>query len=171
MIFNDTKIKQWASSGGVTPFDPDLVNPASLDLRLGQFYRKPVFKDDHYQWSAEIVIPKIGLAIYPDDCFLCHSLETTSIPTNASAKLLPKSRTSRKLIEILNMGYGDPGFIGQWVFPLKSHWPEKIILHTGDRIAQITLEECLDHAARPYEKTGHYQNQTGAQPAWEDYGK
>ncbi len=171
MIFNDRQLIVWASSGGVTPFDPDLVNPASLDLRLGQFYRKPIFKTDRYQWSDEILIPKIGLALYPDDFLLCHSLETTSIPTNAVAKLFLKSSAGRKGIEHLHAGYGDPGFIGQWTFELKSHWLAKIILRTGDRLMQITLEECTGHAARPYGKTGHYQNQTGAQPSWENYGK
>jgi deoxycytidine triphosphate deaminase len=35
MIWNDKKILEWAQAGGVTPFDAACVNPASLDLRLG----------------------------------------------------------------------------------------------------------------------------------------
>ena len=41
MIWNDERIAQWASNGGVTPFDAACVNPASLDLRLGDEIRHP----------------------------------------------------------------------------------------------------------------------------------
>ncbi len=168
MIFTDKQIKFWAESGGVTPYDPACVNPASLDLRLGDFYRKPVSDNGHYIWSTEIAISrKNGFALYPGDFVLCHSLECTHIPTNAVAKLFLKSSAGRRGLEHLHAGYGDPGFIGQWTFELKNHWPEKIILKPGDRLLQITLEECIDHATKSYGETGHYQNQTGAQPNYD----
>lgn len=41
MFWNDERLHNWASRNGVTPYDRTLINPASLDLRLGDFYRLP----------------------------------------------------------------------------------------------------------------------------------
>ncbi len=212
MIYTDRELRVWAEGGGVSPFDDTCVNPASIDLRLGGFYREPVkpldkyrtclfkemndllslslYRDENwhktqgmsqmvdlvkrfsipdvemFKWSEQRPIPQDGLRLSRFDFILCHSLEVTKIPLNAVAKLFLKSSAGRRGIEHLHAGYGDPGFEGQWTFELFSHWPGDIVIKPGDRLLQITLEECSGVVEVPYGKTGHYQAQEGATVAW-----
>lgn len=118
MIWNDARIKEWASSGGVTPYDASLVNPASLDLRLGNQIRLP-----QARWSMLWNQP-IGrktpaselwtdatefdtVILLPGQFVLCHSLEYTTLPANASAQLISKSSTGRIGLEHLHCLHGD----------------------------------------------------------------
>ena len=126
MIWNDSKISAWAASGGVTPFDESCVNPASLDLRLGNQIREP-----HRCWShmSEIdirqhiergdidALPKWDEArtfevfwLYPKRFVLCHSLELVRIPVTVASILVLKSSWGRKGLNHSHSGWGDPGF-------------------------------------------------------------
>lgn len=162
MIWADHQIYSWARSGGLTPFDPSCINPASIDLRLGDTYREPVLsKDFGYIWGDEQYIPDEGLALTPGCFVLCCSLEYTSIPNNAAAKLFLKSTTGRSGIEHLHAGFGDPGFEGNWTFELTNHWPGPVYVYSGQRLFQLTLESLESQPTETYAKTGRYFKQTG----------
>jgi deoxycytidine triphosphate deaminase len=126
MIWNDEKIAAWASAGGVTPFDESCVNPASLDLRLGNKIREP-----HRCWShlSEIdmrqhiesgdidTMPKWDESktfevfwLYPKRFVLCHSLELVRIPVTVASILVLKSSQGRLGLNHSHSGWGDPGF-------------------------------------------------------------
>lgn len=116
MIWNDRLISEWAATGGITPFAGDCVNPASLDLRLGNTIREP-----HEIWSylsavdMECKIKDGSIETLPlwGDAFefteywlmphgkgsnfiLCHSLEFVNIPDDMAAILYSKSSTGRR---------------------------------------------------------------------------
>jgi deoxycytidine triphosphate deaminase len=42
MVWDDEKIKRWATNGGVRNFDEKLVNSASIDLRMSEFVARPI---------------------------------------------------------------------------------------------------------------------------------
>lgn len=174
MIWNDTKIREWAESGGVTPFDSKCVNPASLDLRLGNEIRvaqrswslhhpdfvtkrTPANKiwEDAHQFQRFVLMP--------GQLVLCHSMEYTHIPDNACAMLLSKSSTGRIGLEHLHAGWGDCGFAGEWVFELKNLalWPIELV--AGERYMQLVLMSMEAAPERTYDTTGRYQGQRGAQ--------
>lgn len=118
MIWNDRLIREWAETGGVTPYAAELVNPASLDLRLGEQIRIP-----QQCWSllgGETVGKKTPatqlwqepetfttFTLWPGHLVLCHSLEYTRIPPSACATLLCKSSTGRLGLEHLHCLSGD----------------------------------------------------------------
>lgn len=172
MIWNDEAIVRWASAGGVTPFDPKLVNPASLDLRLGGAIRIA-----QRSWSLhhpEFVTKKTPPAkiwedahqferfvLMPGQLVLCHSMECTHIPDDACAMLLSKSSTGRMGLEHLHAGWGDPGFEGEWVFELKNLalWPIELV--AGERYMQLVFMSMTAAPARSYNVTGRYQGQRG----------
>lgn len=172
MIWNDRKIYEWASTGGVTPYAADLVNPASLDLRLGDSIRIP-----QQCWSllgGETIGKKTPAAhlwqpsakfdrftLLPGHLVLCHSLEYTSIPPHACAMLLSKSSTGRLGLEHLHAGWGDPGFSGQWVFELKNLAPWPIELVAGECYMQLVFMDMCESPNKDYSQTGRYQGQTG----------
>lgn len=84
MIWSDRLlIDACIKKGIVTPYDPDCVNPASIDLRLGDTFCKPHpawgtgrARADTPHWGDEDSIKKRGaLIINPGEFVLCHSLE------------------------------------------------------------------------------------------------
>ena len=161
MFWNDERLNNWASRNGVTPYDRTLINPASIDLRLGDHYRLPTAVG----WSEPLLIVKEGLTLKPGQFVLLHTLETTTIPTNAAALLFLKSSTCRRGLEHLHAGYGDPGFCGQWTLEVINHWPYPQTIHAGERLFQLCLVDCSIPVVS-YAKTGHYQHQTGPTVAW-----
>lgn len=173
MIWSDVMIREWGSSGGVTPFDDVLVNPASLDLRLGNQIRLP-----QQRWAMLWNEP-IGrktpaeklwtdaaefetFVLMPGQFALCHSLEYTAIPETAAAQLISKSSTGRIGLEHLHSGWGDPGFHGQWTFEVKNAAPWPIELVAGQPYMQLILCDLVAAPERSYRQTGRYNGQTGA---------
>lgn len=175
MIWNDRRIREWAETGGVTPYCEDLVNPASLDLRLGNQIRVP-----RQTWSllhTDSVGKKTPAAelwqepetfakfiLWPGHLALCHSDAYTRIPPHACAMLLSKSSTGRLGLEHLHAGWGDPGFEGQWVFELKNLAPWPIELIAGECYMQLVIMDICELPTKDYSQTGRYQGQTGATP-------
>lgn len=181
MIWNDEKLKQWIQSGGITPADYDCINPASVDLRLGNSIRIP-----HPIWetmSRETMkhlhslrlldqIPKWGEPIqfaewllYPGDFVLCASLEFINMPDDMAALLFSKSSTGRIGLEHLHAGFGDCGWhSANWTWELHNvaSWP--IPLVAGKRIMQQVMIRMTDAPDRTYAETGRYNNQSGPTP-------
>ena len=126
MIWNDSAIAKWAAAGGITPFDETLVNPASLDLRIGNQIREPHemwrrFSDidiqNHIDNGTIDDLPKWGepktfdtFWLFPKRFVLCHSLEFVQIPLDVSCILVLKSSWGRKGLNHSHSGWGDPGF-------------------------------------------------------------
>lgn len=182
MILNDLSIKRWAANGGVTPYDESLVNPASLDLRLGNTIREP-----HKTWScistidmlAKIAdgtihdIPLWGDAFefeeywlmpkgHGPNFILCHSLEFVNIPDDMAAVLYSKSSTGRRGVEHLHAGYGDPGWHdAQWTWEIHNVSPWPIQLIAGKPLMQMVMVRMTDKPLRNYAETGRYNNQIG----------
>ena len=126
MVWNDKRISDWAQAGGVTPFDAACVNPASLDLRLGDLIREPhqVWLDMTREEMKESIalgeiedLPKWGEAkrfdkfwLFPGEFVLCHSLELVRIPIYVASILVLKSSKGRLGLNHSHSGWGDPGF-------------------------------------------------------------
>jgi deoxycytidine triphosphate deaminase len=172
MIWNDERIAAWAASGGVTPFDKSCVNPASLDLRLGNRIRltrrKWLMHNDakvnrhtpaSELWQDEFEFEKYRLS--PGEFVLCHSLEFTRIPDTSIATLYSKSSTGRIGLEHLHAGYGDCGFVGEWTWEFFNAAPWPIELIAGERVMQLVFMDMCAKPSRTYQETGRYQNQTG----------
>lgn len=164
MILCDKHLKEWAESGGISPYDPSLINPASIDLRLARTYRVPFKTGETYSWSDERFIPNDGLLIRPGMFVLCRSLEWTRIPVDCAAKLFLKSTYGRSGLEHLHAGYGDPGFSGTWTLELTSLWPGCLRIYKHEPLLQLTLETLSDHPEHDYTETGRYCNQFNITP-------
>lgn len=189
MIWNDSKIEDWASSGGVTPFDAACVNPASLDLRLGNMIRQPhkLWQcmseidmryhiengtiDDLPRWDEPIEFETFWLMPQGkgSSFVLCHSLEFINIPADMGSLLFSKSSTGRIGLEHLHAGWGDPKWHdAQWTWELHNVAPWPIPLIAGKRIMQQVMIKMTDKPQRGYDETGRYNNQRGPTPAREE---
>lgn len=166
MIWNDERLYMQCTAYGaelVTPFDSNLINPASIDLRLGCEFRRWVWPGE---WGPQEVAPMgASIPMNPGEFVLCCSLETVTIPLHACAALYSKSSTGRRGIEHLHAGWIDPGFHGQLTWELKNVTPSLAVLIVGARLMQMVVTELLEPATVSYAETGRYQGQRGATPA------
>ena len=184
-VWNDKNLAEWANGGGVQPFDAACINPASMDLRMGNLIRVP--NPAWYGFDARTLqlmiaggtINKIPYWSEPvefdsfwlmpqgkgDSFVLCHSLEFVSIPDDSIALLFSKSSTGRVGLDHLHAGLGDSSFRGNWVFELHNVAPWPIELVAGKRVMQEVHIKMTNRPLKGYDVTGRYQNQTGPTPA------
>lgn len=148
MPIPDWKLLEWAQNGGVEPFDLECLNPASLDLRVGNEFVK--VKNGERITGKEILIPP-GVAI------LATTIEYIKMPIWAAGVLYLKSTMARLGLDHSLAGFVDPGFEGQLTMELHSH--REIILEAGQRIVQIALNPMHGEPLQEYD--GRYQGQRG----------
>lgn len=150
---------------GLEPFDPDLIQPASIDVRLGEWFRSEhdlVFK------APGGDCPEV---MYAGQFLLAHTLETLRLPPDLAARVDGKSTIGRQGLAVhVTAGFVDPGFEGQLTLELVNHSQLKQFqLHPGMLIAQISFHTLDAVPRRPYghpDLGSHYQGQTGPTGAW-----
>lgn len=177
----------------IDPFNPDLVGPNSIDLRLGSrllvystgtFNRawaehlessgSPDMKAQAYLDMARenvthaVVMDDNGLILEPDLLYLGHTMEWTE-----THKHLPTLET-RSSVARLGMqvhataGFGDVGFCGDWTLEITVK--HRLKVYPGIPVCQLCYNT-VEGEITPY--TGKYQRQRGPKPSrmWVDYQK
>ena len=148
----------------VDPFDPDIINPASIDVRVGAM-ACTVHKD---AWQGP-AMPlwtepfKLGTAyLLGHGCtILLDTLEYVKIPTNLMAEMWLKSSSGRNGIDTYKAGYVDPGFHGTLTFRITNQTPRPFAIEPGMRLVQLVLREMSKVPTKPYTLTGRYNGQRG----------
>jgi len=176
-VLSDGTILRFVQEGRIRidPWDPKLVQPASVDLRLGDSFR--VFhnhkvtaidlRDPPSNLTEEVVVPDgEAFVIHPGEFCLGRTLEFVQIPDDIVARIEGKSSLGRLgLIVHATAGFCDPGFEGTLTLELNNLTRVPIRLYPGLPIAQLSFMT-LDRAAlRPYGSPGlgsHYQGQRAA---------
>jgi dCTP deaminase len=176
-VLSDGTILQFLQEGRieVDPWDPKMVQPASIDLRLGDSFR--VFHNHKVtaidlsappqNLTEEVVTPDgEAFVIHPGEFCLGRTLEWVKIPDDIVARIEGKSSLGRLgLIVHATAGFCDPGFEGTLTLELNNLTRVPIRLYPGLPIAQLSFMT-LDRAAqRPYGSPGlgsHYQGQRAA---------
>ena len=158
---------------GVDPFAPDLIQPASLDVRLGYGLRRMLpgaTLDPGGGYVGEFqAIDLYDDAVHelsPGDFVLAHTLEELRIPDDVVARLEGKSTLGRCGLRVHSTaGFIDAGFHGQITLELSVDGPRRVLLRPGMRIGQLSFHRLDAPCAYPYghDRHGsHYQGQRGA---------
>jgi dCTP deaminase len=176
-VLSDGTIRRLVDDGRIRidPWDPALVQPASVDLRLGDSFR--VFHNHRTSaidlrqpptnLTEEIVASEDdGFVIHPGEFCLGRTLEYVELPDDIVARIEGKSSLGRLgLIVHATAGFCDPGWKGTLTLELNNLTRVPIKLYPGLLIAQLSFMT-LDRAAeRPYgspELGSHYQGQVEA---------
>jgi len=177
-VLSDGTIRRLVASGRivVTPFEERLVQPASIDLRLGDSFR--VFHNHraaaidlrdgppHGLTEEVTASPEAGFVIHPGEFCLGRTQEWVELPDDVVARIEGKSSLGRLgLIVHATAGFIDPGWRGTLTLELNNLTRVPIKLYPGLLIAQLSFMG-LDRAAeRPYgseELGSHYQGQVAA---------
>ena len=176
MVLSDGQIRERIERDSIIidPFIGNNVEPASVDLRLGDEFReitgashKPVVDTHDNEKALRYSAQTDEITLQPEDFVLATTLERVELPDDIAANVLGRSSLGRLGISIhQTAGWVDPGFKGEVVLELSNHGPVPVRLHSGDRIAQIVFHELEEPVERPYGHSGsQYQNQSGATPS------
>lgn len=155
MIWNDEMICDWAGLGGISPFDPALVNPASVDLRWSGDYRI----HDGVAWMR--VEHTEVLRLVPGRLYLLDTMEYLTMPPDAAGDLKLKSSAGRAGIEHLHAGFVEPTFSGTLTLEIENRLACDISIQRGCRLVQLVLMSMVHVPKRQYSEVGRYNRQKG----------
>jgi dCTP deaminase len=170
MVLNDTDLHRLGPSL-VDPFDPGMVQPASIDLRLGDefivFDRDETIAIDLDDVPADFG-RKVRVAAGERDWFVLHpgefclavTRERVAIPGDMVARVEGRSSVGRLGLAIhVTAGYIDPGFRGPITLEMANLSPHPMILRPGKSICQLSVMMLTHRAKQPYD--GRYQDSDG----------
>ena len=186
MLLSDRDILARIDAGRVAldPWDPDMVQPASVDVRLDRSFR--VFDNHKYPVidpAAEQpeltrlvdVGPDGHFVLHPGEFVLGASYEQVTLPDDLAARLEGKSSLGRLgLLTHSTAGFIDPGFTGHVTLELSNTATMPIMLYPGMKIGQLCFFQLSSAAEHPYgssRRGSHYQGQRGptASRSWENF--
>lgn len=187
MILSDRTLREQISAGRILiePFDDDLVQPSSIDVRISNLFR--VFrnhtagvidvKTDTSDMTEMVEIPADGVfMLHPGEFVLGSTMERIAVPEDLVARIEGKSSLGRLgLLIHSTAGFIDAGFDGHVTLELANVASLPITLYPGMKIGQVSFMQMTTPADRPYgsgARGSKYQGQRGPTPSryFENFG-
>lgn len=154
------------NSGMVFPFDDRLLNPASIDVRLGRYIRlESAESRDLVLFDLKDFTEADPYLMRPGQFLLAETIETFSLPSNIAAQFMLKSSRAREGLEHLMAGYCDPGWHGSKL-TMELHNSRQlhpVPIWPGMRIGQMVFHKMSEPPLRSYAVTGRYNNDATVQ--------
>jgi dCTP deaminase len=180
VVLSDRTIRAEIDSGriAIDPFDPDLVQPSSVDVRVDRSFR--VFHNNRYAFIdvrepmedlTELVQIDGGrpFILHPGEFVLGQTLERVTLPDDLVARLEGKSSLGRLgLLIHSTAGFVDSGFSGNLTLELSNVANLPITIYHGMPIGQLSFMRMDGPVDRPYgsrETQNKYQGQTEPTPS------
>lgn len=180
MLLSDRDIRAAVESKRVAldPFDPEMIQPSSIDVRLDRYFR--VFENHRYPHIdpaeeqpdlTRMVEPHGGepFVLHPGEFVLASTYETVTLGDDVAARLEGKSSLGRLgLLTHSTAGFIDPGFTGHVTLELSNVATLPIKLWPGMKIGQLCFFALSSPAEEPYGSQRHgsrYQGQRGPTPS------
>lgn len=146
--------------GLVEPYNSDMVNPASIDVTLGDQILVETDNGDFIPFN----IKHETFYMPPGAFILASTAEWIRIPTGFECIFQLKSSRGREGYEHALAGYIDPGFHGNVTLELSNlRRFKELPLRAGMRIGQLRFAKLDSFPMRGYAQTGRYQNDQGVQ--------
>jgi dCTP deaminase len=176
VLLSDRDLRSAIASGHVRldPFDPSMIQPSSIDVRLDRFFR--TFENHRYahidpaQDQPELTRlveadPREAFVLHPGEFVLASTYEVVTLPNDIAGRLEGKSSLGRLgLLTHSTAGFIDPGFSGHVTLELSNVATLPIKLWPGMKIGQLCLFKLSSPAEEPYGSSVHgsrYQDQRG----------
>ena len=170
MILSDSAILSAIETGAIKidPFNPEQLNPASLDLRLGnmvKYYENRVIDTRKDNPMITIPLSENGTKLHANTLYLAACMERIEIDDTLVSHVFAKSSIGRFGVDVIKgpAGLIDPGFGGSLVLEITC--TNDTIVYPGDRICQIEFIKVFGKVLVPYgSKPGSkYMGQVGVQ--------
>ncbi|MQA26715.1 MAG: dCTP deaminase [Micromonosporaceae bacterium] len=166
------------------PFEPTLIQPSSIDVRLDRWFR--VFNNTRYthidpsrqqdELTSLVEVPgDEPFVLHPGEFVLASTLEVVTLPDDLAGRLEGKSSLGRLgLLTHSTAGFIDPGFSGHVTLELSNVANLPITLWPGMKIGQLCIFRLTSPAEHPYGSSvygSRYQGQRGPTQsrAWKNW--
>lgn len=180
MLLSDQDLRKEVEAGRLVldPFDVEMLQPSSIDVRLDRFFR--VFNNTRYthidpaqqqdDLTSLVETPEgEPFVLHPGEFVLGSTYEMVTLPDDLAGRLEGKSSLGRLgLLTHSTAGFIDPGFSGHITLELSNVANLPITLHPGMKIGQLCLFKLSSPAEHPYGSTragSRYQGQRGPTPS------
>jgi dCTP deaminase len=166
------------------PFEPALVQPSSIDVRLDRWFRvfnnhlythiDPAQRQDELTTLLETEEGQ-PFVLHPGEFVLASTLEVITLGDQLAGRLEGKSSLGRLgLLTHSTAGFIDPGFSGHVTLELSNVANLPITLWPGMKIGQLCIFRLSSPAEHPYGAAvygSRYQGQRGPTPsrAWQNW--
>jgi dCTP deaminase len=186
VLLSDRDIRAELAAGRVVldPFDPIMVQPSSVDVRMDKFFR--VFENHRYPHIdpaieqpdlTRLVEPAVDepFILHPGEFVLASTYEVITLPDDLAGRLEGKSSLGRLgLLTHSTAGWIDPGFSGHVTLELSNVATLPIKLWPGMKIGQLCLFRTSSPSEFPYGSSvygSRYQGQRGPTPSrsWQNF--
>ena len=180
MLLSDRDIRAAIEAGRVAldPYDPTMVQPSSVDVRIDRYFR--VFENHRYPHidpaveQAELtrLVEPDGdepFILHPGEFVLGSTYEVVSLPT--TCRLVSRASRARRRLGLLThstAGFIDAGFSGHVTLELSNVATLPIKLWPGMKIGQLCFFRLTSPAEAPYgsgAQGSRYQGQRGPTPS------
>ena len=163
---------------GLDPWDPGMLQPSSVDVRLDRFFR--VFENHRYphidpaadQSELTREVEPEGdepFILHPGEFVLGSTYEVITLPDDVAARVEGKSSLGRLgLLTHATAGFVDPGFSGHVTLELSNVATLPIKLWPGMKVGQLCFFRLSSPVDNPYGSAAygsHYQGQRGPTPS------
>lgn len=169
VLLSDRDIRAEVEAGRIVlePWDAEMVQPASIDVRLDRYFR--LFDNHKYPFIdpaqeqpelTRLVEVAVGepFILHPGEFVLASTYEVITLPDDVAARLEGKSSLGRLgLLTHSTAGFVDPGFSGHVTLELSNVATLPIELWPGMKVGQFCFFRLSSPAEHPY-GTGPYGN-------------
>jgi dCTP deaminase len=180
VVLSDRTIRAEIEAGRIVidPYDPSLVQPSSVDVRVDRRFR--VFHNARYPYIdvrqpmedlTELVEVHDGepFILHPGEFVLGQTLERVTLPDDVVSRLEGKSSLGRLgLLIHSTAGFVDAGFSGNLTLELSNVANLPVTIYEGMPIGQISFMRMDGPVENPYgsgESHSKYQGQAEPTPS------
>jgi len=127
------------------PFDPEMVNPASIDIRIGN--------DNIYRGVQCNIAGRTAenpIYLEPGAFMLISTLERLKVPLDCAMDFRLKSSRARAGYDHALAFWFDPGWDGIGTLEITNNGYDMVPIYPGLRIGQIIYHQLSEPCAKPY---------------------
>ncbi len=139
MILTGPKIREEYQKGTITidPYDPSMINPNSLDYRLGPDLKKFTHHDGNKAHFKDIPFGPEGVVLEPHEMYLGHTLEVIGSKEHAMSLIGRASMGYLGLFLQVSADLGHTTSSHQWTLEIVATKP--IRLYPNMKIGQVSF--------------------------------
>lgn len=147
----------------VQPFDEDMLNPCSIDIRVGNTAKLRIL-DGWLDIDLTTYDKDYPYMLYPDSRVLVSSLEIFNFPDDITGDFKLKSSRGREFYQHIKSGWLEPGWNGSTLtMQIMAMDISPLPLYPGLRMGQVIFNRLLERPEKSYKKTGRYNQDNKVQ--------
>lgn len=158
----DNDIRAWALAGGINPYAPELVNPASINLTIGDVLIVESPSGGTYEVDISTDSQAHPFMVKPGEWILAHTAELITLGSCLEAEVCLRSSAARAGWNHALAGYVDPGWgleVGGGRLTLEFQNVRRFAslpIYPGLQLVQLRLRRLSGPPSADYSQTGRY---------------